>query len=120
MLSYQVEFYFSDSNLPADKFLLGQVGGTANNGVKIKLLHEFKRMRRFQPFEAVVAALKESTMLEVTDDESVRRKVPLTKEAMGTTAKEGKKIIEDKTLPRSVYAVCTSPAVHVLSLGAAR
>lgn len=100
----QVEFYFSDSNLPADKFLLGQVGGTANNGVKIKLLHEFKRMRRFQPFEAVVAALKESTMLEVTDDESVRRKVPLTKEAMGTTAKEGKKIIEDKTLPRSVYA----------------
>ncbi|KAI9754829.1 MAG: hypothetical protein M1815_005400 [Lichina confinis] len=100
----QVEFYFSDSNLPADKFLLGQVGGTANNSVKIKLLHSFKRMRRFQPFEAVVAALKESKMLEVIDDESVRRKVPLTKEAMGTTAKEGKKIIEDKTLPRSVYA----------------
>lgn len=38
-------------------------------------VHSFKRMQRFQPFEAVVAALRESTFVELTDNETrVRRK----------------------------------------------
>lgn len=74
----QVEFYFSDSNLVADKFLLSKVGGSTNNSVPLDLLHTFKRMRRFQPFSAVVEALKSSKTLELTDnDTGVRRKNPL-------------------------------------------
>jgi len=37
----QVEFYFSDSNLPMDKFLLSKVGGSKNNAVPLELLHSF-------------------------------------------------------------------------------
>ncbi|OAP55340.1 hypothetical protein AYL99_10313 [Fonsecaea erecta] len=74
----QVEFYFSDSNLPKDKFLFAQTGGVANNPVDLREIHKFKRMRRFQPFEAIVEALRESQTLELTNDDThVRRKNPL-------------------------------------------
>ncbi|KAI9780404.1 MAG: hypothetical protein M1816_002862 [Peltula sp. TS41687] len=65
----QVEFYFSDSNLPWDKFLMEKVGGISNHPIDIKLIHNFKRMRHFQPYTAVVAALKDSQILEVTENE---------------------------------------------------
>lgn len=103
--SLQVEFYFSDSNLPMDRFLLERVGGTSNHPVDIKMIHNFKRMRHFQPYSAVVAALKESQILEVTEGDKVKRKVPLPAEALGADVKEGRKIWEDKTIPRSIYAV---------------
>jgi lupus La protein len=102
----QVEFYFSDSNLPRDKFLLGKVGGEANNPVDISLVHGFARMKHFQPYEAVVAALKESQLLEVIDDKAIRRKVPLSKELVAESVYEGQKLVDDMTLPRSVYVVC--------------
>ncbi|KIX96239.1 uncharacterized protein Z520_08017 [Fonsecaea multimorphosa CBS 102226] len=74
----QVEFYFSDSNLPKDKFLFAQTGGVENKPVDLREIHKFKRMRRFQPFEAIVEALRESKTLELTDDDThVRRKDPL-------------------------------------------
>ncbi|EXJ69509.1 lupus La protein [Cladophialophora psammophila CBS 110553] len=74
----QVEFYFSDSNLPKDKFLFEQTGGVANKPVDLREIHKFKRMRRFQPFEAIVEALRDSKTLELTDDDThVRRKEPL-------------------------------------------
>jgi hypothetical protein len=74
----QVHFYFSDSNLPNDKFLFKLTGGVENKPVELKLLHSFKRMKHFQPFEAIVAALRSSDQVELTDDETcVRRKVPL-------------------------------------------
>ncbi|KIV97153.1 hypothetical protein PV10_00935 [Exophiala mesophila] len=73
----QVHFYFSDSNLPTDNFLWNATGGPANKPVEIKTLHDFKRMRHFQPFSAIVDALRESTFLELTDDDTkVRRKTP--------------------------------------------
>lgn len=100
----QVEFYFSDSNLPMDKFLLEQVGGNKNNPVKIETLHSFKRMRRFQPISAIVAALKDSEVLEVTDDDTaVRRKVPLPESLGGNFDENAVKVFEDKAMPRSVY-----------------
>lgn len=61
----QVEFYFSDSNLPLDKFMWEQTGGVANKPVPISKICEFGRMRRFQPYSAVVAALRESNFLVV-------------------------------------------------------
>ncbi|KAL0262720.1 Trehalose-6-P synthase/phosphatase complex subunit [Diplodia seriata] len=45
--------------------------------IRIKVLHNFSRMRRFQPYSAVVEAVKASEVLELTEDEEVRRKVPL-------------------------------------------
>lgn len=100
---HQVEFYFSDSNLPTDKFLFEQVGGSANKPVPIKLIHSFKRMRHFQPYSAVVAALKESEILEVVDNDEIRRKVPIADD-IGKSTMDNVKIIEDRAMPRSVYA----------------
>ncbi|OCK84195.1 hypothetical protein K432DRAFT_401396 [Lepidopterella palustris CBS 459.81] len=100
----QVEFYFSDSNLPLDKFLYEQVGGTKNKSVPIKVIHNFKRMRHFQPYSAVVEALKESEMLEVTDKDEVRRKVPLPEAVAKANVEDNYKLVEDRALPRSIYA----------------
>ncbi|KAI1266847.1 hypothetical protein F5Y18DRAFT_380639 [Xylariaceae sp. FL1019] len=73
----QVEFYFSDTNLPTDKFLLGQVGAEENKPVPIKLVASFGRMRRFKPYAAVVKALQDSHTLVVEGadgEETVKRK----------------------------------------------
>lgn len=101
----QVEFYFSDSNLPMDKFLLSKVGGSANKPVPLSLLHSFKRMRRFQPFSAIVEALKSSDILELTDnDTAVRRKVPLPESVSDAHDPTVVKVFEDKAMSRSIYA----------------
>lgn len=100
----QVEFYFSDSNLPHDKFLLGEVGGSQNRPVKIEVIHRFKRMRHFQPFEAVVEALRQSTFLELTDDDtSIRRKEPLPESLNDGPDPDAIRVFEDRAMPRSVY-----------------
>ncbi|TVY37269.1 La protein-like protein [Lachnellula occidentalis] len=66
----QVEFYFGDSNLPTDANMWKLTDGSANNAVSISEIHKFKRMQRFQPYEAVVAALRESKFLDVADGET--------------------------------------------------
>ncbi|KTW31370.1 hypothetical protein T552_00015 [Pneumocystis carinii B80] len=76
----QVEFYFSDSNLPFDKFLWS-TSQKSDGWVSIDLISTFNRMRRFRPIEAIVTALRTSKdLLEVSEDgKYVRRKVPLVK-----------------------------------------
>ncbi|KAJ9614655.1 hypothetical protein H2200_002792 [Cladophialophora chaetospira] len=92
----QVHFYFSDSNLPTDKHLFGLAGGVANNPVPLTELLKFKRMHRFQPFEAIVAALKDSKEVELAnDDTAVRRIEPLSEDLF--------KAIPGKADPRTVY-----------------
>ncbi|KAJ5771037.1 uncharacterized protein N7511_003088 [Penicillium nucicola] len=99
----QVEFYFSDSNLPMDKFLLSKVGGSANNAVPLELLHSFKRMRRFQPFSAIVEALKTAETVELTEnDTAIKRKVPLP-ESVNEHDTSAVKVYEDATMARSIY-----------------
>lgn len=101
----QVEFYFSDSNLPMDKFLLSKVGGSENRPVPLTLIHSFKRMRRFQPFSAIVEALRSSETLELTDNDTcVRRKVPLPENVKDSPDPNVIKIFEDKAMSRSIYA----------------
>lgn len=102
----QVEFYFSDSNLPVDGFLLGLVGGSRNEPVDLKAIHNFKRMRHFQPFTAVVAAVKESKVLDVQEKDNtawVTRKQPLS-DKFGSDTSENKRLLTSETMERSIYA----------------
>lgn len=88
-----------------DKFLLSKVGGSTNNAVPLSTLHSFKRMRRFQPFEAIVKALKTSETLELADnDTAVRRKVPLPESVSTEQNPDVIKVFEDKAMSRSIYA----------------
>ncbi|CAO2653557.1 Nn.00g029680.m01.CDS01 [Neocucurbitaria sp. VM-36] len=81
----QVEFYFSSQNLATDEHLFLELEGPKNRPVSIKHVCTFKRMRRFNPYSAVVNALRESKDLVVVDDgeysqpgnEAVKRKEPL-------------------------------------------
>lgn len=75
----QVEYYFGDSNLPRDKFMWETTGGEENKPVSLKTICSFKRMRRFQPYTAVVAALRDSATLDVIGEEGaeqLKRKTP--------------------------------------------
>ncbi|KAF2818461.1 hypothetical protein CC86DRAFT_450547 [Ophiobolus disseminans] len=92
----QVEFYFSTHNLVTDEHLFLELDGPENRPVPIKHITTFKRMRRFQPYTAVVAALRDSKDLVVVDDgefhgdgnEAVKRKEPL---AVPKDEKDGEK-----------------------------
>jgi lupus La protein len=94
----QVEFYFSDANLAYDDFMRKLVGGSDNNSVPIATIHSFKRMRHFQPFTAVVSALKESSTLNVVGDEEdhLQRKVAF-------VPPEADDEFNDPSMHRSVY-----------------
>ena len=53
--------------------------GAENKPVLVKKIHDFGRMKRFQPYSAIVAALKDSKFLDVTGaegEELVSRKAP--------------------------------------------
>lgn len=69
----QVEFYFSEFNLPYDKFLRMTVA--KNDGwVPITTIATFNRMKKFRPVDKVVECLRESKVLEVSEDgENVKR-----------------------------------------------
>lgn len=100
----KVEFYFSDSNLYMDKFLFSKVGGRKNNPVPISVIHSFKRMRHFQPYSAIVAALKDSILLDVVEnDECIQRKVPLADDIQDKPIYEVQQVYENKAMARSVY-----------------
>lgn len=88
-----------------DRFLLSKVGGSKNRPVDLTLIHSFKRMRHFQPFSAIVEALKSSETLELTDnDTKVRRKVPLPESVDENLDPNVIKVFEDKAMSRSIYA----------------
>ncbi|KAG9244200.1 hypothetical protein BJ878DRAFT_507296 [Calycina marina] len=75
----QVEYYFNDSNLRQDTFLLQKTGGAKNNPVPLDVILGFKRMACFQPRSAVISALKESKFLDLEGEdgsEKITRKKP--------------------------------------------
>lgn len=74
----QVEYYFSDENLRTDVHLLQCCGGRENIPVSVSRICGFKKMRGYKPKRDVVAALRKSPFLVVSDDgKMVSRKVPL-------------------------------------------
>ncbi|CAH9074214.1 unnamed protein product [Cuscuta europaea] len=77
----QVEFYFSDSNLPRDSFLKKTVDESEDRLVSLSLICSFSRMRSHlglqeakpdditdDTVKAVADALKSSTFLKISDD----------------------------------------------------
>ncbi|KAH7063373.1 Argonaute siRNA chaperone complex subunit Arb1-domain-containing protein [Macrophomina phaseolina] len=72
----QVEYYFSDENLPTDHHLLEKCQGRLNLPVSIKSICCFKKMRQYKPYPQVVEALKKSAFLDVVDGGMIKRKVP--------------------------------------------
>jgi lupus La protein len=54
-------------------------GGEQNLAVKLKDICKFKRMHRFQPYSAVVAAMRDSKFLDISgadSEEEIKRKKP--------------------------------------------
>eukprot|EP00761_Pharyngomonas_kirbyi_P000060 gb/GECH01000060.1/.p1 GENE.gb/GECH01000060.1/~~gb/GECH01000060.1/.p1 ORF type:complete len:354 (+),score=137.07 gb/GECH01000060.1/:1-1062(+) len=87
----QIEFYFSDSNLPNDKFLRSQCAMNPHGYVDISILADFPRVKKHtEDLSVVVSALKNSKELEVSKDEKMVRRVDPLPE-------------EDVTLPRSIH-----------------
>lgn len=71
----QVEFYFSDANLPKDKFLWSAVQSNEEGYVPIETIAMFNRMKKFRPLENIVAALRTLDQLVVSENgELVKRK----------------------------------------------
>eukprot|EP00871_Galdieria_phlegrea_P004880 jgi/Galph1/5393/GphlegSOOS_G4102.1 len=71
----QVEFYFSDSNLPRDKFLRSKTEETKDGF----LIASFKRLRALcQDIPTIAQALRNSALVELDENGTkVRRKVPM-------------------------------------------
>jgi hypothetical protein len=91
-LKKQLEFYFSDSNLPKDKFLLKTTKETPEGWVSLQVIADFKKMKEKNATVAKLAlAAKASDLLAVdAEEKKVRRTTPLPD--------------TDVTLPRTVVA----------------
>lgn len=100
--------------MPFDKFLWKAVT-KENKPVPVKLIASFKRMRRFKDYANIIAALKDSEVLELggdEGDETIKRKVPLPigAHAVKPPQQEGDqpfepRVVHDKALRTSMYAV---------------
>ncbi|EPS65505.1 hypothetical protein M569_09271, partial [Genlisea aurea] len=75
----QVEYYFSDENLPNDSFLLKYVMSNSEGFVPIGVIASFRKMKKLTSDPAfIVEALKESTLLVVSSNgKRVKRLHPL-------------------------------------------
>lgn len=77
----QVEFYFSDANLPNDKFLLAETRKNSDGWVPINTIASFARMKKLsQDLSVITEALQSKVdgMLEVDDTKTqVRRRTPI-------------------------------------------
>ncbi|KAI7538213.1 hypothetical protein KC318_g10220 [Hortaea werneckii] len=75
---HQVEYYFSDENLPGDPHLLGFTGRDGTKPVNLRMILNFKKMKQYRPKAAVREVLKSSSLIEVVDTNHVKRRYPLT------------------------------------------
>lgn len=99
----QVEFYFSDSNLPVDAYLLKLTGGHENIPVDLKVIHSFKRMKHFQPYSAVRDAVASSAFLNLSDKDEITRKKPLNAK-FADDAHHNRTLVHSEGMSRSIYA----------------
>ncbi|KAI8000591.1 La-related protein 6A [Camellia lanceoleosa] len=75
--TFEVEYYFSDENLPNDKFLMNYVTKDVEGFVPIAVIASFRKMKRLTHNSSlIVAALKQSSFLVVSSNSKVRRLLP--------------------------------------------
>ncbi|CAE6475015.1 unnamed protein product [Rhizoctonia solani] len=90
----QFEFYFSDANLPYDKFMWKLHTQTEDHWIPIATIASFKRMREFEPkgTEWLLSALRSSSGLLEIDE-------------TGTKVRRAQELVQPKDqFERSVYA----------------
>ncbi|KAI7884597.1 La-domain-containing protein [Lichtheimia hyalospora FSU 10163] len=89
----QVEFYFSDSNLPFDKFLWTLKEKNSEGWVPLATIASFKKMKMItEDLPTVVAAIRDqpSELVELDESgENIRRKTP---------------VVQQESISRSIYA----------------
>ncbi|KAK4548303.1 hypothetical protein LTR36_010173 [Oleoguttula mirabilis] len=75
----QVEYYFSDTNLPTDTFMLNLTGGVANRPVSLKTICDFNRMRSctYSAVKDALASSKRLQLVEADGTDAVRRRRPI-------------------------------------------
>ncbi|PPR80865.1 hypothetical protein GOBAR_AA39846 [Gossypium barbadense] len=75
----QAEYYFSDENLPTDKYMMGLIKKNKEGFVPMSVISSFRKMKRLtRNYPSIVAALKESSLLVVSSDgKKVKRRNPL-------------------------------------------
>ncbi|GMJ14196.1 La related protein 6a [Hibiscus trionum] len=75
----QAEYYFSDENLPTDKYMMGLIKKNKEGFVTISVISSFRKMKKLtRNYPSIVAALKESSLLVVSSDgKKVKRRNPL-------------------------------------------
>ncbi|PIN23442.1 putative RNA-binding protein [Handroanthus impetiginosus] len=75
----QVEYYFSDENLPNDQFLMKHVTKNVEGFVPIGVIASFRKMKKLtKDMSVIVAALKDSAFLVVSSNgKKVKRLHPL-------------------------------------------
>jgi len=75
----QVEFYFSNTNLPTDEFLLKQIRKSHHGWVNLHVIARFARMKALtNSILGIASALRKSEALVISaDGQAVRRKDPL-------------------------------------------
>jgi len=82
VLRKQIEFYFSDGNLPRDNFLQNAINKETNpdQWVDIEVLLKFKRVKMYtQDVSNIARILSTSETLDVNSDNTkLRRKIPCT------------------------------------------
>ncbi|KAL5577217.1 hypothetical protein UlMin_018916 [Ulmus minor] len=76
----QVEYYFSDENLPTDKHMLNFIKKNKEGFVHIGIIASFRKMKKLtRDISLIAAALRESSCLVVSSDgKKVKRFHPLT------------------------------------------
>ncbi|XVF25484.1 hypothetical protein REPUB_Repub13aG0216300 [Reevesia pubescens] len=75
----QVEYYFSDENLPTDKYMMSLIKKNKEGFVPISIISSYRKMKKLtRSYPSIVAALKESSLLVVSSDgKKVKRHNPL-------------------------------------------
>ncbi|CAI2172660.1 17796_t:CDS:2 [Funneliformis geosporum] len=93
----QVEYYFSDMNLPKDRFLNEVRSKNPKGWIPLKMICKFKKMQVYKDYNLIVETLRESpNLLEVDEKgEHVRRKTPVMIDIP--------QHIKDSTIWRSIY-----------------
>ncbi|KAL4368327.1 hypothetical protein GQ457_05G035710 [Hibiscus cannabinus] len=75
----QAEYYFSDENLPTDKYMMSLIKKNKEGFVAISVISSFRKMKKLtRNYPSIVAALKDSSLLVVSSDgKKVKRRNPL-------------------------------------------